>query len=92
MRYKTAARNPRARFVIGPAGWLRFLLACAIASLPRAASAQTVTEFPTVTARVPFWITAGPDGNLWFTAIHSLDKFVGRITTAGAAIFLIRRG
>ena len=30
----------------------------------------------------PFGITAGPDGNLWFTSMNNFR--IGRITTAGA--------
>ena len=46
------------------------------------ALAQTITEFPVPTAASgPVGITAGPDGNLWFTEF-SANK-VGRITTAG---------
>src|ERR1700687_3194584 len=42
----------------------------------------TITEFPIPTAHSsPTEITAGPDGNLWFT--ESIGK-IGRITTSGA--------
>ena len=44
--------------------------------------AQTITEFPVMTAgSQPVGITAGPDGNLWFTEF-GVGK-IGRITTAG---------
>ena len=42
-----------------------------------------ITEFPVPTATAsPMGITAGPDGNLWFTEYHSGK--IGRITTDGA--------
>jgi streptogramin lyase len=50
-----------------------------LSSLPAWAAAGTVTEFP-VPGGDPLSITAGPDGNLWFTAGTSN---IGRITTAG---------
>src|SRR4029434_7383036 len=51
--------------------------------LSGSAWAQVVTEFSTgITAgAAPFGITAGPDGNLWFTE-QQLDR-IGRITTLG---------
>ena len=45
-----------------------------------AASAQTITEFPTSDSG-PVDITAGPDGNVWFTGY--LAGTIGRITPAG---------
>ncbi len=46
--------------------------------------AQTVTEFP---LRKPdasaVGITAGPDGNLWFTEWTQCCSYIGRLTTAG---------
>ena len=52
------------------------------ACLNDAATAQTITEFPVLTANAqPGGITAGPDGNLWFTEFF-VGK-IGRITTAG---------
>src|SRR5258708_20719346 len=38
-----------------------------LSSLPALAAAGTITEFPIPTRGTPFDITAGPDGNLWFT-------------------------
>ena len=36
---------------------------------------HAITEFPTPTPNAgPWWITAGPDGNLWFT-----EFYVGQI-------------
>lgn len=46
------------------------------------ASVATITEFPLPTGGSPDGITAGPDGNLWFTEF-SAGK-IGRITTTGA--------
>jgi len=47
------------------------------------AHAQVVTEFSAgITAgATPFGITAGPDGNLWFTEANG--NRIGRITPAG---------
>ena len=46
------------------------------------AQSVSFTEYPVPTAAsTPEWITAGPDGALWF-AEHSGHK-IGRITTAG---------
>ncbi len=46
------------------------------------APAQSITDFPVTTSNSqPAGITAGPDGNLWFTEF-GVGK-VGRITTAG---------
>ncbi len=50
-----------------------------LSSLPAWAAAGTVTEFPATGAS--FGITAGPDGNLWFTATGAGQ--IGRITTTG---------
>jgi len=48
-----------------------------LSTAPAWAVAGTVTEFP---AGGSFGITAGPDGNLWFT---DEGNKIGRITTAG---------
>jgi streptogramin lyase len=61
--------------------WLLVTLtATAFATLPQIASAVTIQEF-SVTQQTPGAITAGPDGNLWFTAVGSGD--VVRLSTAG---------
>jgi virginiamycin B lyase len=58
--------------------------------LARLAGAATITEFPLPTPNsVPFGITAGPDGALWFGVSFGFVGFdegnlIGRITTAGA--------
>ena len=54
------------------------------AGLPAAASAGVVTEFTTAltAGNAPADITAGPDGNLWFTE-QGLLQGVGRITPTG---------
>ncbi len=46
-----------------------------------AAAAVSITEFKVSTVGVPQGITAGPDGNLWFTLFY--DNVVGRITPNG---------
>jgi streptogramin lyase len=47
---------------------LVLLAACvSAASLPIPAAAQTITDFPGLGFASGFSITAGPDGNLWFT-------------------------
>ncbi|MGI8855650.1 MAG: virginiamycin B lyase family protein [Thermomicrobiales bacterium] len=44
-----------------------------------------ITEFPAQTdLGGPYYIAAGPDGNLWFTYNH--DYYIGRITPAGAVV------
>ena len=43
----------------------------------------TITEFPLFTEdSIPEGITAGPDGNLWFT-VNGFNSAIGRITPAG---------
>ncbi len=49
-----------------------------LSTAPAWARAGTITEFP-VPSGTPEFITAGPDGNLWFTEFNG-DK-IGRITT-----------
>ena len=41
-----------------------------------------ISEFPTNTAAAPAFITAGPDGALWFTEVGGSK--IGRVTIAGA--------
>src|SRR5580693_4192123 len=41
--------------------------------------AQAINEFPLANSGLPYGITVGPDGALWFTEV---DR-VGRITTGG---------
>jgi sugar lactone lactonase YvrE len=59
------------------------LLGCAVLVLAAAAQAQIITEFSAGTRgnAQPDGITAGPDGNLWFTEF--LGNRIGRITPAG---------
>src|SRR5437868_9389475 len=52
-----------------------------LSSAPACAAAGTVTEFPIPTRGTPFDLTAGPDGNLWFT---DGAGEIGRITPSGA--------
>ena len=57
----------------------QFLVA---AGMTATASGQIFTEFPIPTpAGLPWEITAGPDGNLWFTV--DTDHQIGRITPQG---------
>jgi streptogramin lyase len=63
---------------------LTALIACvgllSLSTAPAWAAAGTITEFPLPTGSGgPIGITAGPDGNLWFTA----GTDIGRITTKG---------
>src|SRR6266567_1171871 len=53
-----------------------------LSTAPAWAAAGTITEFPIPTASTfPRGITAGPDGNLWFTEYSGNN--IGRITPAG---------
>ena len=52
-----------------------------LSSLPAWAAAGTITEFP-VPGSAPSVITAGPDGNLWFTEFNAGK--IGRITPSGS--------
>src|SRR5215467_7527426 len=67
-----------------------FLLLLTFSAPCGATGAGEVTEFPVPTPNGLFWfvansapedITAGPDGNLWFT--EAKGNKIGRITTAG---------
>ena len=51
-----------------------------LSSAPAWAAAGTVTEFPLTLPSEPFGITAGPDGNVWFT--EAFGNKIGRITTS----------
>jgi uncharacterized repeat protein (TIGR01451 family) len=55
-------------------------------AIPTAAAGNVaITEFPTPTAgSLTLGITAGPDGNLWFTEVNGSK--IGRITTGGSII------
>src|SRR5215203_3714075 len=77
--------------LLGHVRWSRWLgrawglllgLALALCAAARPASAQTIVEFtvPGVGSQ-PTGITAGSDGNLWFTEFGSSE--LGRITPAG---------
>jgi streptogramin lyase len=52
-----------------------------LSSAPAWAAAGTITEFTIPTKGTPFDITAGPDGNLWFT---DGAGEIGRITPSGS--------
>ncbi len=66
----------------------RLALGALLAALavPAAASANgVVTEFPVPTANAgPYALTAGPDGNVWFTEHDAGARGIGRITPSGA--------
>ena len=47
------------------------------------AAGQTLTEFPLAVAAGPVGITAGPDGNVWFTEYRHERNAIGRITPDG---------
>src|SRR5216684_1342561 len=66
---------------------LTALIACvgllSLSTAPAWATAGTITEFPIPTASsTPRGITAGPDGNLWFT--ERGGNSIGRITPSGS--------
>jgi virginiamycin B lyase len=44
-------------------------------------TAGTITEYPIPSGRASNFITAGPDGNLWFTENYA--NYVAKITTSG---------
>src|SRR5260370_11287921 len=55
-------------------------------TLPPPPPAGIIAEFPLPTSEIsPAGITAGPDGNLWFTASTAVGDIsrIGRITPAG---------
>ncbi len=60
------------------------LIACiyllSLSSLPALATVGSITEFSP--ASLPRGITAGPDGNVWFTELDG--NRIGRITTTGS--------
>ena len=44
----------------------------------------TISEFPIPSSGTPIDITAGPDGNLWFTEYNEFGKYrIGRVTPSG---------
>ena len=51
-------------------------------SASAAAPLGSITEFPVSAGTVPYGITAGADGNLWFTDVGATPS-IGRITPAG---------
>jgi streptogramin lyase len=65
---------------------LTAIVACvsllSLSSAPAWAAAGTITESPIPTKGTPFDITAGPDGNLWFTGYSTGE--IGRITPGGS--------
>ena len=69
----------RLRAVGGLLSMLLGVLACSASASAYTAPSGTITEFtiPT-TSSIPEGITAGPDGNLWFT--ENGGNKIGRIT------------
>ncbi len=64
----------------GPLSACLFVLLGTMSEAP----AQMFTEFPVPTSQAgPSMITAGPDGNLWFTEFDTGGPGIGRITTEG---------
>ncbi len=66
---------------------LTALVACvgllSLSTAPAWAAAGTVTEF-NVPSGTPFGISAGPDGNLWFTDDAGTTAKIGRVSTGGS--------
>ncbi len=87
---KPVKRKPSRRFVLlGLAGLVIVALASGIAwfTTHQAPPAGRITVFPVPTAsNFPTEITAGPDGNLWFTEKGSQknEGKIGRITPTGS--------
>ncbi|MHB8312787.1 MAG: Vgb family protein [Candidatus Dormibacteria bacterium] len=76
-------RTGRRTYLVAALGVLE-LLALVLAASPASASGLgTITEYRTgLTSNAnPFGITAGPDGNLWFTELNADN--IGKITPAG---------
>src|SRR6202158_4859853 len=64
------------------ASFVRLLVAGLLVLRATRAAGVTITEFPLPTrGSVPSFITAGADGNVWFT--ETCNKKIGRITTTG---------
>jgi virginiamycin B lyase len=70
-------RSQRVMMILAIVGAVLFLWTQPVAAAP------TITEFHVSNVGVPQGITAGPDGNLWFTEFY--DNVVGRITTKGTS-------
>ena len=69
------SRTQQMMMILAIVGTLLFLWVQPVAAAP------TITEFHVSHVGVPQGITAGPDGNLWFTEFY--DNVVGRITPQG---------
>ncbi len=76
-------RIPQALMTLAMMGAGLFLWIPSAAAAPTAPAASTITEFHVSNVGVPQGITAGPDGNLWFTEFY--DDVAGRITTMGTS-------
>jgi virginiamycin B lyase len=53
-------------------------------TMPGMGPSVTFTEFPIPTASDPGAITAGPDGNLWFTHQSTAPSAIGNVTPSGS--------
>jgi streptogramin lyase len=93
-----SAVRPRTRWKLGAIGLSGALVALGLGSLPstaapRAASSP-ITYFSVTVLQPnarPFWITPGPDGNMWFTDTNG-DR-IGRITLDGKIkLFKVEKG
>src|SRR5258706_5518635 len=71
------SRTQQVMLVLATVGTLLFLWVQPVSAAP------TITEFHVSNVGVPQGITAGPDGNLWFTEFY--DNVVGRITPKGTS-------
>jgi virginiamycin B lyase len=73
----------RSRLVALLTAMLVCICLLSLSTAPAWAKVGTITEFPIPPAESdPEGITAGPDGNLWFTL--SFGNSIGRITTGGS--------
>src|ERR1700730_404714 len=78
---RPVSRSKPARSAVA---WLVLLFPAMTVINPGVAAAQppVISEFTVPTAgRDPWWVAAGPDGNVWFTEFHSGN--IGRITASG---------
>src|SRR5450759_4689045 len=85
-----ARKGPRALVVLGVAATLALLAAGLLVNSGSAlAAVGDITEYAVPTASsTPNYITAGPDGNLWFT--ESLGNRVAQVTTSAVSYTHLR--
>ena len=70
----------RSRLVVLGTALIACIYLLSLSSLPALAAVGSITEFSP--ASLPRGITAGPDGNVWFTELDG--NRIGRITTGGS--------